>query len=128
MIKHSLVDPDRYVGTISVVTASTVQVNMPYATARPERRALARGAVGDFVFVDCELVKLLGRLVEVKLPDAERLTVEPTLGTQPEPHPVGRVQLLASVDQRQNKPCAASATILASAMLSTWLIHPCSAN
>ncbi|MBB3527274.1 hypothetical protein FHX03_006667 [Rhizobium sp. BK456] len=101
---------------------------MPYATARPERRALARGAVGDFVFVDCELVKLLGRLVEVKLPDAERLTVEPTLGTQPEPHPVGRVQLLASVDQRQNKPCAASATILASAMLSTWLIHPCSAN
>lgn len=103
MIKHSLVDPDRYVGTISVVTASTVQVNLPYATARPERRALARGAVGDFVFVDCELVKLLGRLVEVKLPDAERLTVEPTLGTQPEPHPVGKVQLLASVDQRQSK-------------------------
>lgn len=100
---QSLVDPSRYVGTITVVSASVVQANMPQAAARPERRSLARGAVGDFVFIDCESVKLLGRIIEVKVPDNERLSVEPAMGNPPEPHPVGRVQLLASVDQRQKR-------------------------
>jgi len=76
---------------------------MPYATANPERRALARGVVGDFVFIDCELVKLLGRIVEVRIPDIERLTVEPSLGKVPATHPIGRIQLLASVDQCESK-------------------------
>jgi DNA helicase HerA-like ATPase len=76
---------------------------MPRATASPERRALARGVVGDFVFVDCELVKLLGRIVETRIPDAERLTVEPSLGKIETTHPIGKVQLLASVDQRSSK-------------------------
>lgn len=103
MIMQSLVDPDRYVGTITVVGASIAQANLPQATARPERRALARGAVGDFVFIDCESIKLLGRIIEVKLPDNERLSVEPAMGSPPEPHPVGRIQLLASVDQKNQK-------------------------
>lgn len=100
---QSLVDPLRYVGTITVVSASIAQANLPQATARPEHRSLARGAVGDFVFIDCESVKLLGRIIEVKLPDNERLTVEPSMGTPPESHPIGRIQLLASVDQRQKR-------------------------
>jgi hypothetical protein len=96
--KHSLVDPDRYIGTVTLVAAANLQANMPYATANPERRGLARGVVGDFVFIDCELVKLLGRIVEVRIPDVERLTVEPSLGETPSTHPIGRIQLLASVD------------------------------
>lgn len=103
MTAHSLVDPDRYIGTITVVSAATVQANMPFATASPERRGLARGVVGDFVFVDCELVKLLGRIIEVRIPDVERLSIEPSMGEMPTTHPVGRIQLLASVDQRANK-------------------------
>lgn len=103
MSAPSLVDSLRYVGTITAVTASSAQANLPHATARPETRSMARGAVGDFVFVDCESVKLLGRITEVKLPDAERLTVEPAMGASPEPHPIGRIQLLASVDQRKRK-------------------------
>jgi hypothetical protein len=103
MSDRSLVDPDRYLGTITWVTASTVQVNMPLATAQPESRAMARGVVGDFVFVDCDLVKLLGRIVEVGIPDAERLTVEPALGKSPATHPVGRIFVFASVDTRQKK-------------------------
>jgi uncharacterized protein len=99
----SLVDPDRYLGTITLVAASNVQANMPFATASPERRALAKGAVGDFVFIDCDLVKLMGRVVEVKIPDVERLTVEPTLGETRQTHPIGRIQLLASIDHRERK-------------------------
>ncbi|MCG7755949.1 MAG: ATP-binding protein [Nitrosomonas sp.] len=103
-MKHSSpVDPDQYIGTITFVSASQAQANLPYATARPEKRGLARGAVGDFVFVDCERVKLLGRIIEVKIPDAERLSVEPQLGTPIIPHPIGRIQILATVAQGENK-------------------------
>ena len=103
MTMRSLVDPDKYIGTVICVSASIAHANFPYATARPERRGLAKGAVGDFVFIDCETTKLLGRIVEVRLPDAERLSVEPALGTLVEPHPIGRIQLLASIDQKQTK-------------------------
>jgi DNA helicase HerA-like ATPase len=103
MTKHSLVDPSRYLGSVSFVAASTIRANMPYATAQAERRSLAKGAVGDFVFVDCEMVKLLGRIIEVGIPDAERLTIEPSLGRAPETHPVGKILLFASVDQRQER-------------------------
>jgi hypothetical protein len=50
------------------------------------------------VFIDCELIKILGRIMEVKIPDGERLSVEPTLGASPDPNPVGRIQLLASME------------------------------
>lgn len=103
MAVPSLIDEILYIGTVTAVTASTAQANLPYAAARPEVRSMARGAVGDFVFVDCESVKLLGRIAEVRLPDAERLTVEPAMGNRPNANPMGRIQLLASVDQRRKR-------------------------
>lgn len=99
MTPRSLVDPEQYVGTVTYVGAAVVHANLPQATARPERRRLARGAVGDFVFIDCEHIKLLGRIIEVRIPDGERLTVEPALGSPPDPHPIGKIQLLATVEQ-----------------------------
>ena len=89
MTSRSLVDPDYYIGTVTYVGPAAIQANFPHATARPERRRLSRGAVGDFVFIDCEHVKLLGRVVEVRIPDAERLSLEPSLGSPPDPHPIG---------------------------------------
>jgi hypothetical protein len=84
------------------VNASSAQANLPFATARPETRGLALGAVGDFVFVDCESTKLLGRILEIKIPDGERLSVEPQFGEPVTPHPIGRIQLLASLRQGAN--------------------------
>lgn len=103
VVIRSLIDPERYLGTVTQVAAASVQTNMPLATAHPERRALARGVVGDFVFVDCESLKLLGRIIEVRIPDVERLKVEPAFGEIPVTHPVGRIQLLATVDPPGNK-------------------------
>jgi len=97
MAPISPVDPDKYIGTVTQVNASQVQANLPLASAHPERRALSRGAVGDFVFVDCERTKLLGRITEVRIPDTERLSVEPHLGATTMPNPIGRIQLLATV-------------------------------
>ncbi|MBR0684172.1 ATP-binding protein [Roseomonas eburnea] len=99
----SPVDPDKYIGTVTLVSASQVQANLPMASAHPERRALSRGAVGDFVFIDCERTKLLGRITEVRIPDSERLSVEPHLGASSTPHPIGRIQLLATVVDGDSK-------------------------
>lgn len=104
MTARSPIDPSRYLGTVIQVTAGQVQVNLPHATAQPERRGLALGAVGDFVFIDCERVKILGRITETKIPDGERLSVEPAIGkTPPAPNPIGRIQMLATVEQGSNR-------------------------
>jgi hypothetical protein len=76
---------------------------LPYAAGRPDTRALSQGAVGDFVFIDCERAKLLGRITEAKVPDSERLSIQPQLGSPPLPHPIGRIQLLATVLQGANQ-------------------------
>lgn len=103
MVTRSPVDPDKYIGTVTLVNASQVQANLPLASAQPERRALSRGAVGDFVFIDCERVKLLGRITEIRIPDAERLSVEPRLGAPVTPNPIGRIQLLSTVTDGDTK-------------------------
>lgn len=103
MTRINPINPDRYIGTVTQTTASHVHVNLPNAAAAPERRELALGAVGDFVFVDCERFQILGRIIETKIPDAERLTIEPSLGRAGITNPIGRVQLLAAIDQRSNR-------------------------
>jgi len=97
------VESDRYVGTVTQVTASYVHVNLPNAAPGREQRGTSRGAVGDFVFVDCERSYVLGRIVETRIPDGERLSVEPSIGTHGAVNPIGRVQLLAAVEQQSNK-------------------------
>jgi DNA helicase HerA-like ATPase len=94
------VDPDRYVGTVTQVTATHVHINLPNAMRGREHRGTSLGAVGDFIFVDCERSLVLGRIVETRLPDSERLTVEPKVGASNPVNPIGRVQLLAAIDQR----------------------------
>lgn len=96
------IDADRYVGTVTLVTATHVSVNLPNSVPGREHRGTSLGAVGDFVFVDCERSHVLGRIVETRLPDGERLTVEPRVGDAGPVNPIGRVQLLATVDQQSN--------------------------
>jgi len=78
-------------------------MNLPNAAPGRELRGTSRGAVGDFVFIDCERSYVLGRIVETRLPDGERLTIEPAIGGDGPVNPIGRVQLLATVEQQSNK-------------------------
>jgi hypothetical protein len=54
---------------------------------------LGGGVVGEFVVVECSEFGIFGRLISVKLPERERLSVEPELGVAREAHPVGTIQL-----------------------------------
>ncbi|KQN24695.1 ATPase [Sphingomonas sp. Leaf38] len=103
MIPINPIDTDRYVGTVTNVTASHVHMNLPNAAPGREHRGTSLGAVGDFVFIDCERSFVLGRVVETRLPDGERLTVEPKVGAAGAVNPIGRVQLLAAVEQVSNQ-------------------------
>ncbi len=97
-------DPQRCIGTVCEVGPSYAKVNLPNA-ARPEGQwlygnRLDAGQVGEFVVVECGDVAVFGRLITVKLPEKERLSVEPELGSLREAHPVGTLQLLTTIALR----------------------------
>lgn len=99
----SLIDPTKRVGTVSRVTANTVDLTLPNALAASGRRGLAKGAVGDFVFVDCDRETVLGRITEVGIPERQRSGIEYQIEREPIVEPNGRIQLLATVSKTDRK-------------------------
>src|SRR5436190_21303514 len=97
----SIFDAALLVGTVASVSASRVRINL-----RDEKQtggALVNGVryglgeVGEFVVVETEGAALFGRVLETRLPEKERLSVEPQIGKSREIHPIGEVQLLATI-------------------------------
>ena len=99
----SLIDPSKRIGTVTRVTASFVELTLPNALAALGRRGLAKGSVGDFVFVDCDRAAILGRVTEVGIPDRQRNVLEHQVETDPSVEPQGCVQLLATVSKTTRK-------------------------
>lgn len=101
-------DPNRYVGTVCHIKPTTVDVNLPRAASPGGTHhagfAIQAGQVGEFLLIEGEEHAVLGRVVEIRLPERERLTVEPTSEQAGEANPVGVVQLLASIDLIARKP------------------------
>lgn len=95
-------DSSRYIGTVCHVRPSTVDVNLPRAATATGSHyagfAIQAGQVGEFVVIEGDEHAVLGRIVEVRLPERERLTVEPTSEHEGEVNPVGTVQLLTAID------------------------------
>lgn len=101
-------DRQRYVGSVCTVRPASVEVNLPFAP-RPGSSHIAgyplqRGQVGEFVIIEGEEHAVLGRLVETKLPERDRLTVEPTHERDERPNPIGIVHLLTAVDLETGVP------------------------
>ncbi len=99
----SLIDPSKRIGTVTRVTASAVELTLPNALAALGRRGLAKGSVGNFVFVDCDRAAILGRVTEVGIPDRQRNLLEHQIETDASVEPQGRVQLLATVSKTTRK-------------------------
>lgn len=101
-------DRQRYVGSVCTVRPATVEVNLPFAPYPGSTHVagfpLQRGQVGEFVVIEGEEHAVLGRLVETRLPERDRLTVEPTHERDGQPNPVGVVQLLTAVDLETGTP------------------------
>ena len=100
-------DDQRYMGTVTQTGPSSVRANLPKAGGSSGKLhhgiRVAGGEVGEFVVIECNELAIFGRVIEIWLPERERLTVEPSLGTPDELHPVGSIQLLATIDTTQSK-------------------------
>lgn len=94
-------DPERLIGTVSEVGPTYAKVNLPKAASSDGQwlhgHRVGGGEVGEFVVVECGEAGVLGRLIGVKLPERDRLSVEPKLGLSKEAHPLGSIQLLTTV-------------------------------
>lgn len=101
-------DRQRYVGSVCTVRPAAVDVNLPFAPRLGSTHVagylLQRGQVGEFVVIEGEEHAVLGRLIETRLPERDRLTVEPTHEVDQRPNPVGVVQLLTAIDLETGTP------------------------
>lgn len=89
-------EDDRHIGSVIEVTPVSIRANLPLAS-KTEGLVLhgnyfGAGEVGEFVCVECGKTAVLGRINQVKLPEKDRLTVEPQLGKRPPSHPIGTIQ------------------------------------
>lgn len=107
-LKVSPFEAARYLGSVVQVDPASVRLNLPHgslsAASSFSGHRVARGEVGEFVVIEGEAFAILGRIVQVRLPDAERLAVEPTRpngGDQA--NPLGMVQLLVSIELASGK-------------------------
>ena len=95
-------DTNRYIGSVIYVSPDIARINLPYAASVSAKQyagyPVNGGQVGEFVFIESDEHAVLGRIIEVRLPDTERLNAEPTMGKQPDAHPIGIVQLLITLD------------------------------
>lgn len=95
-------DNNRYMGTVSQVEAASARINLPRAgeasASVQHGHRVPAGEVGEFVIVECDENAIFARILEVRLPERERLSVEPELGRDRDVHPVGRIQLLATLN------------------------------
>ena len=94
-------DPTLRLGVVSSVAASTVRVNLQEAGAASG--SLLRGAryglgeVGEFVLIESEVTALLGRIIEVRLPERERRAVDVESGQGVTVDAIATIQLLGSI-------------------------------
>jgi uncharacterized protein len=100
-------DPARYIGTVCQVDPNTVRVNLPHAASPVSDHhagySMPAGQVGEFVLIESEEHAIVGRITEVKLPERDRLSVEPTADTDSDANPVGLIQLLTSLELATGK-------------------------
>ncbi len=80
-----------------------MRVNLPFgseaASSVYSGHRLGKGVVGEFVFIEGEGHAVLGRLTQVRLPEGDRLTVEPARSSDKTiANPVGTLQLLLSIE------------------------------
>jgi hypothetical protein len=103
-----LFEADRRIGTVVEVGPDFAKVNLPLAAAdEPQLRygeRVGAGEVGEFVMVESGDIGIFGRLSLVKLPERDRLAVEPRMASREQPHPLGTVQLLCSVPVSAGRP------------------------
>ncbi|MBJ6750978.1 ATP-binding protein [Geomonas anaerohicana] len=98
---HGLLRHELFIGILSSINAYAVRVNLTEA-GNPSGSHFSggrygKGEVGEFVLIEGQQTLLLGRIVEVRLPEHERRTINQDHSSLPVLDAIGQIQLLGSV-------------------------------
>lgn len=98
---RGLLRPELHVGQLCSVSAQMVKFNLSEAGSPSGSHFLGgrygKGEVGEFVLIEGQINLLLGRVVEIHLPDADRRLVDTSHGRVPDLDGIGTIQLLGSI-------------------------------
>lgn len=98
---RGLLRPELYVGQLCSVSAQVVKFNLNEAGSPSGSHFLGgrygKGEVGEFVLIEGQINVLLGRVVEIHLPDADRRLIDTSHGRVPDLDGIGTIQLLGSI-------------------------------
>ena len=101
MFPKGVLRPELFMGVISSVSAYAAKVNLSEAGSPSgfhfSGSRYGKGEVGEFVLVEGQTNLLLGRLVEVKLPELERKSINQSYFGSKNLDAIGTIQLLGSV-------------------------------
>ena len=98
---RGLLRPELFIGLLSSVSAQAVRFNLHEAGLPSGVHFLGgrygKGEVGEFVLVEGQINLLLGRVVEIHLPEADRRSLDASHSKVAGLDAVGTIQLLGSV-------------------------------
>lgn len=93
--------PELFMGVLSSISAYSVKVNLNDAGAPSgshfSGNRYGKGEVGEFVLIEGQLNILLGRIVDVKLPELDRISITPSYDGNSSLNAYGNIQLLGTI-------------------------------
>ncbi|HHY05980.1 MAG TPA: hypothetical protein GX532_03245, partial [Clostridia bacterium] len=112
-----------YIGIVLEVSPNMIKMHMP--------SSLGGARVGELIFIECDNMAILGKIIFVKLHEKGQLIMQQELGEENNYSTIAEVQLLATVNVKTKKvergikyyPRVGSKAYLAEPQLITWVVE-----